>query len=95
MRDRLVTTWLRRIAVLVILMATLFAIHANTVAARHCQDAPVPICEHIEGDAVDEMRLEHVTITPSSTVQHPVLAQTDTLVVLRLSPIIFQPPEAV
>jgi len=94
MRGRLVTSWLLRIAVLVFLVATLFVMHANTVTARHYHDAPVPICEHIECDDLDELRLESVTPSTVSSVPHPRPTTAGVITVLQLSPNIFQPPEA-
>lgn len=94
MWGRLVTTWLVRLSVLVFLLATLFVMHASTVTARHCHDTPVPICEHIECDDLDGMRLERVTPSTIVSVQHPMTIPLGGITVRQLSPIIFQPPEA-
>jgi hypothetical protein len=95
MWGRLVTTWLVRLSVVVFLLATLFVMHANTVSARHCQDTPVPICEHIiECDDLDGMRLESETPSTIVSVQHPMTIPLGGITALLLSPNIFQPPEA-
>lgn len=94
MRGCLVTTWLVRFSVLVFLLAPLFVMHVNTVTARHCPDAPVPICEHIACDDLVDIHLESVTPSIIPSVQHPMTISLGGITPLQLSPIIFQPPEA-
>ncbi|HEY3378007.1 MAG TPA: hypothetical protein VGL77_11000 [Armatimonadota bacterium] len=75
------------------MLATIVVMSAKAVATCHGQDVPTSICEHLDGDDLDDVRLESVPAYPSLAPQHPMPATQRALTVLHLSPVIFQPPE--
>jgi hypothetical protein len=95
MWGRFDTTWLVRFAVLAFILATLIVVSANAVTARHCHAASsAPICEQIACDDLDEVCLENITPPTVALPERPVPFSHAVITVLRLSPVIFQPPEA-
>jgi hypothetical protein len=94
MRDHLVITWLAQFTVVVLLLATMSVMYANSAGVRHCHHAPAPICEHLECDNPDKARLENVIPSAITSPPHPKPITLVGLRVRHLSPNIFQPPEA-
>lgn len=72
----------------------LCALNVSRATAHPSHDTPAPICEHLECDDLDEMRLEHVAPSIVASPVRPVPFSPAVITVLHLSPVIFQPPEA-
>ncbi len=92
-QGRLVAIWFMRFAVAALILMTIVVINDSAISTCHSLNIPVSICECVECDYVDEVRIENVAPSAAVSADHSITYLYADIKILQLSTFIFQPPE--